>query len=73
MLGLSLSFIRNEKLSRHSVCLTSSGSLVKISEFKRIRQEQRLKAALNWNAARFAEEDDWWKESRKRSCEEIFN
>jgi len=49
-----------------AVCLASSGSLAEISEFNRLRQEQGLKADLDWNAARFAEEDAWWKEHRKR-------
>lgn len=50
-----------------AACLVSSGSLAEISEFERLRQEQGLKAALDWNAARFAEEDAWWKERRKRA------
>lgn len=50
-----------------AACLVSSGSLAEVSEFERLRQEQGLKAALDWNAARFAEEDAWWKERRKRA------
>jgi enoyl-CoA hydratase len=50
-----------------AINLTSPGSLPEIAEFQRLRQEQGLKAALDWNAARFAEEDAWWKERRKRT------
>jgi len=50
-----------------AACLASPGSLPEISESQRLRREQGLKAALDWNAARFAEEDAWWKERRKRA------
>jgi len=50
-----------------AACLASPGSLAEVSEFERLRQEQGLKAALDWNAARFTEEDAWWKERRKRA------
>ena len=50
-----------------AACLTSPGSLPEIAEFQKIRQEQGLKAALDWNTARFAEEDAWWKERRKKA------
>jgi enoyl-CoA hydratase len=48
------------------VCMASPGSLPEVSEFQRLIREKGLKAALDWNSARFAEEDAWWKEQRKR-------
>lgn len=47
--------------------LASPGSSPEITEYNRIRGEQGLNAALSWNAARFAEEDAWFKATRKRS------
>jgi len=46
--------------------LASTGAAPEIDEFNRIRKEQGLKAALSWNAARFTEEDAWFKGARKR-------
>ena len=34
-------------------------------EYSRIFKEQGLKAALEWRASRFTEEDAWWKDRRK--------
>ncbi|MFC1956658.1 enoyl-CoA hydratase-related protein, partial [Chloroflexota bacterium] len=34
------------------------------ANFRNIKQEEGLKAALAWRSARFAEEDAWWKERR---------
>ena len=48
-------------------CLASPGSLPEVGEFQRLRNEEGLKAALKWNADRFAEEDAWWKEARKKT------
>jgi enoyl-CoA hydratase len=49
-----------------AACLTSSGSLPEVDTFQRLRREKGLKAALDWNSERFAEEDAWWKEKRRR-------
>jgi len=46
--------------------LTSPGSSPEIAEYNRLRSEQGLNAALSWNAARFADEDAWWRAARKR-------
>jgi enoyl-CoA hydratase len=58
--------VMERSLELEAVTLASSGSLPEVAEFQRIRQEQGLKAALTWNADRFAEEDAWFKESRQR-------
>jgi enoyl-CoA hydratase/carnithine racemase len=46
--------------------LASPGSSPVIAEYNAKRQEGGLKAALTWNAARFEEEDAWFKQSRAR-------
>ena len=49
-----------------AIALASPGSSPEISEFNSIRDRDGLKAALAWNAARFADEDAWFKQSRER-------
>lgn len=44
----------------------SPGSLPELAEYRTIRQEQGLNAALAWNAARFEEEDAWFRSARQR-------
>ena len=63
---MNIRSVVERSMELEAACLTSSASLDEISEFDSIRHEQGLKAALDWNAARFAEEDAWWKERRKR-------
>lgn len=50
-----------------AVALASADTAPEIEEFNKIRQEGGLKAALSWNAARFEDEDAWFKKSRERS------
>jgi len=50
-----------------AMVMASPESSPAMAEFERIRQEQGLRAALAWNSARFAEEDAWFKESRKKT------
>jgi len=50
-----------------SACLVSPESIPEVAEFQQIRQEKGLKAALEWNSARFAEEDAWWTERQKKA------
>lgn len=50
-----------------AACLASMGSLPEVEKFWRIRQEQGLKAAFDWNSERFAEEDAWWKEKKGKA------
>ncbi len=50
-----------------AIALASADNSPEISEFNKIREKDGLKAALSWNAARFADEDAWFKKSRERS------
>ncbi len=50
-----------------AACLASMGSLPEVEKFWRLREEQGLKAAFDWNSERFAEEDAWWKEKRRKT------
>jgi enoyl-CoA hydratase len=50
-----------------AITLASADSSPEIEEFDKIREEEGLKAALDWNAARFTEEDAWFRKARKRS------
>ena len=49
-----------------AITLASTGSSPEIAEFNKIREQDGLKAALSWNAARFTDEDAWFKKSRER-------
>jgi enoyl-CoA hydratase/carnithine racemase len=49
-----------------AAALASKESSPEIDEFNEIRAKDGLKAALSWNAARFTEEDAWFKKSRER-------
>jgi enoyl-CoA hydratase len=48
------------------IALASADSSPEIDEFNKIREKDGLKAALSWNAERFADEDAWFKKSRER-------
>lgn len=54
-------------LELEAIALASPGSSPEMEEYNRIRSEQGLNAALSWNAARFAEEDAWFRSTRKRA------
>ncbi|NKB59403.1 MAG: enoyl-CoA hydratase/isomerase family protein [Alphaproteobacteria bacterium] len=45
----------------------SADTAPEIEEFNKIRDKDGLKAALSWNAERFADEDAWFKKARERS------
>lgn len=47
--------------------LASPDSSPEISEYNRLRREEGLNAALSWNAARFTEEDAWFRQARRRT------
>ena len=49
-----------------AMVLASTDSSPEIDEFNKVREKDGLKAALSWNAARFADEDAWFKKSRER-------
>ncbi len=44
-----------------ALALASASDSPEIEKFNSIRDEKGLKAALNWNAARFTEEDEWFR------------
>ena len=48
-----------------AACLASPGSLPEVDRFQILSREEGLKAAFAWNSARFAEEDAWWKTTKK--------
>ena len=50
-----------------AMVMASPESSPETAEYQRIIREQGLKAALAWNSARFAEEDAWFKESRRKA------
>ncbi len=47
-----------------AICYASPESIPERKEFQRITKEKGLKAALDWNSARFAEEDAWFKKTK---------
>ncbi len=49
-----------------TIALASADTSPEIDEFNKIRKKDGLKAALTWNAARFVDEDAWFKKSRDR-------
>lgn len=49
-----------------AIALASAESSPEIDEFNKIREKDGLKAALSWNAAKFVDEDAWFKKARKR-------
>jgi len=57
----------DRSMELEAIALASADSSPEIKEFDEIREKDGLKAALSWNAARFADEDSWFKKSRERS------
>lgn len=47
--------------------LASADSSPELTEYNRIRASDGLNAALSWNAARFSEEDAWFRTARQRT------
>jgi len=58
--------VLERSLELEANALASPGSSPVIEEYNAKRNEGGLKAALTWNAERFADEDAWWKERRAR-------
>ena len=58
--------VMERSLELEAMALASADSSPEIEEFENIREKDGLKAALDWNADRFAEEDSWFKKSRER-------
>ncbi|MGB5756605.1 MAG: enoyl-CoA hydratase/isomerase family protein [Acidimicrobiales bacterium] len=51
----------DRSMELEAVALTSPGSSEEIEHFDKLRAEHGLKAALEWNAARFQREDEWFR------------
>ena len=58
--------VLERSLELEAMALASADSSPEIEKFENIREKDGLKAALDWNADRFAEEDSWFKKSRER-------
>ncbi len=58
--------VLERSLELEAMAMASPESSPEIQEYDAKRREGGLKAALQWNAARFEEEDAWFKGSRKR-------
>lgn len=58
--------VLERSMELEAIALTSPDSSEEIAEFKATRAEHGLKAALSKSAARFAEEDAWFKGDRER-------
>ena len=58
--------VLERSMELEAIALASTDSSPEIAEFNKIREQDGLKAALSWNAARFTEEDAWFKKSRER-------
>ena len=58
--------VLERSMELEAIALASAHSSPEIEEFNKIREKDGLKAALSWNAAKFADEDAWFKKSRER-------
>lgn len=56
----------DRSMELEAIALSSEEDSPEIAEFNAIRKERGLKAALEWNAARFAENDEWFEARKKR-------
>ena len=64
MMNFRMALERSSELE--AIVASSPESSPEIAEYQRIKNEQGLKAALAWSSARFAEEDAWYRDMRKR-------
>ena len=58
--------VLERSMELEAIAIASADSSPEIAEFESIREKDGLKAALGWNAKRFADEDAWFKKSRDR-------
>ncbi len=58
--------VMERSMELEAIALASADTSPEIDEFNKIRESDGLKAALSWNAERFADEDAWFKKSRER-------
>jgi enoyl-CoA hydratase/carnithine racemase len=54
----------DRSMELEAVALVSPDSSPEIAEFERLRAEEGLNAALAWNAARFEDEDSWFRKPK---------
>jgi enoyl-CoA hydratase len=59
--------VLERSLELEANAMASPESSPEIAEYNRLRTTEGLNAALSWNAARFAEEDAWFRGSRRRT------
>jgi enoyl-CoA hydratase len=64
---MNIRSVIERSLELEAISLASPGSLPEVAEYQRLRREEGLKAALDWNSARFADEDAWWRSRRARA------
>jgi len=65
LMNIRLAMERSSELE--AMVAASLESSPEVAEYQRIAQKQGLKAALAWSSARFAEEDAWFKEPRRKA------
>jgi enoyl-CoA hydratase/carnithine racemase len=58
--------VLERSLELEAIALTSAESSPEIREFQSIQRKEGLNAALAWNAARFEDEDAWFRGARER-------
>ncbi len=63
---MGLRQVVERSMELEAVALASVETSPEIKEFNAIRDRDGLKAALSWNAARFEQEDAWFKGARER-------
>jgi hypothetical protein len=63
MMNILQVFKRSSELA--AIVDSSPDSLPEVMQFDKLRKANGLKVALDWNAARFAEENAWWKVMKK--------
>ncbi len=66
LMGIRQAIEHSDELESISYC-GMARPIPEREEFQRIRKDKGLKAALGWRNSRFAEEDAWWKERRKKA------
>ena len=59
-------FVKERSMELEAIAHASEDDSPEIERFNAIRQESGLKAALNWNAERFADNDAWFRSRKER-------
>lgn len=63
---MNVRLVLERSMELEAMAMASSGSLPEVAQYDEIRRSEGLKAALSWNAARFADEDAWFRGARAR-------